>query len=927
MYGRSFVARGAHRRRSRRLVPVAVLAAVLASVLSGIAPGPFAPRAAKAVACLQTWNPTDPTFAHAVGSVYATTGWQASTAGYMIHGGGPLADGCNGRIRAVVGMQIDNNTLDDLEVGHVGVWDMGWTSTPHGGAPVTYTATQMWDSAPLNKWEAGELVGGTITVGAQTKSIVGNTANSVTVSSWSGTPAAGSSYYVSAPGREIAKHRIHRRSFPTTVGTGVIYNQTLNFTARPDHKYGFTVYSEGRSTLYLRSLRFRQDGDDTTLTSALGTSQRTTLPVNRLLTEIQPGTAITVTSGANTQTVTATGNGAPIGATSISVASFTPNFNYPSGSLVSYLLSPLASWNPLTTAGMAGVGQAHLDNMNNQDGWGVDPALNTAGYMQYGPSDSGRDGTYRVVWQLKIDNNTVDNAKIATIATWTNNGFTQTGARDIYRKDFVSPNTYQDFAMNFVATPGFGSGYTVYWWGAGKLTEKDVSIWANDPSWMKYEAEDSTKFSWPAGQAFNTTGRVGIQGTSGNGNLVYSNPTFTVPGGEGEAMFTLALGGTGNASDPVAEIGVYNPGQNLYMGKQTVTRGQFAPGGFYQDFHVHFNVNVNTPVALYVHWYAANATLYVNKVVIHDNVRTDLGHKGVEEFWNSQTTIWPRGDRSNNPPGRTYMAESSIVSDGTLFYSYHYNAQQISMAISSDNGRTFTPYKGADPVIAKGASGWDSVYALLPGVVRGNDEKWYMVYEGSDASTTRIGGATSTDGLTWTKLPNNPLLTLNQSWETLGLGSPDMTFWYPNTFVVSYTSRKAGTADQLERGIATTTNFATLSNANKSASNPVLRRGTAGAWDDGGIGPTHGVWSGTAYYWVYDGSDVNEGCGLPNTWRGGLARSYDWVNWTKAASNPLQPTVPGSCAADVHLNTFNGRQYMTWLDHMGANIDVKNVFE
>ena len=62
-----------------------------------------------------------------------------------------------------------------------------------------------------------------------------------------------------------------------------------------------------------------------------------------------------------------------------------------------------------------------------------------------------------------------------------------------------------------------------------------------------------------------------------------------------------------------------------------------------------------------------------------------------------------------------------------------------------------------EPVLEKGAPGsWESMGIGFPAVVF-DDTIYHMWYGGISESGVAIGHATSPDGLTWTKDPNNPV--------------------------------------------------------------------------------------------------------------------------------------------------------------------------
>ncbi len=101
---------------------------------------------------------------------------------------------------------------------------------------------------------------------------------------------------------------------------------------------------------------------------------------------------------------------------------------------------------------------------------------------------------------------------------------------------------------------------------------------------------------------------------------------------------------------------------------------------------------------------------------------------------------------------------------------------------------------------------------------------WYSAWGGTGA--VQIGHATSPDGLTWTKDPSNPVLTVGStgSWDISRVEFPSVVFdgttyhmWYTGGEV--YNS-KIGYAKSVDGSIWM-----------KYPSNPVLNVGQAGTWD------------------------------------------------------------------------------------------------
>lgn len=111
----------------------------------------------------------------------------------------------------------------------------------------------------------------------------------------------------------------------------------------------------------------------------------------------------------------------------------------------------------------------------------------------------------------------------------------------------------------------------------------------------------------------------------------------------------------------------------------------------------------------------------------------------------------------------------------------------------SDDGLTWSRY-GSAPVLlpAGGATTWDGTHAFRPSVIQAAGV-YHMFYSGSnediDPSTTvvyahGIGHATSTDGLTWTKDPQNPIFIYSDgvSWRNSRTYTPFVLYGrFPGT--------------------------------------------------------------------------------------------------------------------------------------------------
>lgn len=139
-------------------------------------------------------------------------------------------------------------------------------------------------------------------------------------------------------------------------------------------------------------------------------------------------------------------------------------------------------------------------------------------------------------------------------------------------------------------------------------------------------------------------------------------------------------------------------------------------------------------------------------------------------------TIWTK--YGSNPVMSPAGWENDEVSPNTVFYDaddrvwkmwYHggvvalVGTRKIGYATSPD-GLTWTK-SGSNPIISPGAGGtWDATGVVEPKVIKFGPTDYRMWYRGFDASNVKkIGYATSTDGISWTKYGSNPIFAAGSS--------------------------------------------------------------------------------------------------------------------------------------------------------------------
>lgn len=189
-------------------------------------------------------------------------------------------------------------------------------------------------------------------------------------------------------------------------------------------------------------------------------------------------------------------------------------------------------------------------------------------------------------------------------------------------------------------------------------------------------------------------------------------------------------------------------------------------------------------------------------------------------------------------------------------------------------------------------SEWDSEGITCSGIKKvGNT--WYLVYEANPGvdGTPDIGLATSTNGITFTKYTNNPLMQNNPyGWEVYNIGTPSLDYidgkWY--LYYHGFGVKNGKNVCQL--GVASGTNLYNLT----KETNPIIPTAYGnGDWEAGTTGKRSRIFTeGNYRYMAYEGSEEMLPDSTFQPWRIGFARSAvsgSPTQWTKSALNPLVP--------------------------------------
>lgn len=219
--------------------------------------------------------------------------------------------------------------------------------------------------------------------------------------------------------------------------------------------------------------------------------------------------------------------------------------------------------------------------------------------------------------------------------------------------------------------------------------------------------------------------------------------------------------------------------------------------------------------------------------------------------------------------------DPTVILDGATYKMWYLSYQEIYYATSSDG----ISWNTCGKVLAKGAeNSWETALSSFSVILNeGKYEMWYTGYNPSE-QLARIGYATSSNGISWTKYEGNPVLSPggNGGWDDWNIYSPSVLkdgstykMWY-GAQNYQYSQSRIGYATSSD-GISWT----------KYNGNPILIPGGNGGWDDKHVTEHFVMKEGTLYEMWYCGQDNSDVAQI------GLATSSDGVSWTKDEDNPV----------------------------------------
>ncbi|MCE5199978.1 MAG: hypothetical protein ABFD54_00540 [Armatimonadota bacterium] len=330
------------------------------------------------------------------------------------------------------------------------------------------------------------------------------------------------------------------------------------------------------------------------------------------------------------------------------------------------------------------------------DGWSASTTLDNAGYICYGPyTDSIVAGPMDAVFILQIDNNTLDSLTAVSIDVYDSTTNTVLAARNIKRTDFQSTGQDNYFHLNFTS-PG----------GSDKL---EFRTYWNKTANVKLQSIGIVEGSWPHYDGFYGSYQGVYLDSAGVYRVVYEACSYSI--------YDSSKWALGYAYVP--------------------SKSGWSAGG---------NQNIALAVStdgVNFHKYAGNPILNPNSSGWESN---NIGTPTLQKKTNGDWLLYYHG---YGPSGQSGPADCQIgfASGPDL---YHLTKSPNNPVLPSVPGTWEAGTVGKRSTIIQAPSGW-----------------YYMAYEGStdwtapygfDQALWSTGLARSSDKLSWTKYPSNPML-------------------------------------------------------------------------------------------------------------------------------------------------------------------------
>ncbi|SEM51342.1 GxGYxYP domain-containing protein [Paenibacillus sp. OV219] len=255
---------------------------------------------------------------------------------------------------------------------------------------------------------------------------------------------------------------------------------------------------------------------------------------------------------------------------------------------------------------------SHTTGAASGSDWSANVASHNADYMLWGPYDSSIPvGMNTATFKMKIDTNTGTNDNVVTVDVRDNATGAVLSTFDVYRNQFKSNNTYQDFSVSFNNPAGSSLEYRAYYRDKATISIDKVTV---TKRLGKYEAEGAY-----IGHGIGRVSGDGWQASSaldGQGHMVYGPYDSNVPVGSRKVTFRLKVDNNTVDNANVVKIDVYDATSGTSIVQADITRQQFTAANQYQDFSLSFNQTLNRNLEYRV-WYYDNSTITADSVTIN----------------------------------------------------------------------------------------------------------------------------------------------------------------------------------------------------------------------------------------------------------------------------------------------------------------------
>jgi predicted GH43/DUF377 family glycosyl hydrolase len=257
----------------------------------------------------------------------------------------------------------------------------------------------------------------------------------------------------------------------------------------------------------------------------------------------------------------------------------------------------------------------------------------------------------------------------------------------------------------------------------------------------------------------------------------------------------------------------------------------------------------------------------------------------------------------------------SVLKEGNTFRMWFSWRPKKSIAlVESQDG-----YRWSEPRIVLGptSTGWEDDINR-PAVVKRSDG-YHLWYTGQAKGHSRIGHATSTDGVTWTRASDKPVLLPDAKWEKVAVMCPDV-MW--DDAAKQYRMWYSG-GEQYEPDAI---GYATSPDGNhwtKARENPMFAADPKNHWEQHKVTACQVIKHGDWFIMFYIGfRDVDHA-------QIGLARSRDGIhNWQRHPANPIISPTPGGWDHDAVYKPsaiFDGERWLLWYNGRHGGVEQIGV--